>query len=330
MARPKREILMARCSASALLAAVEIYNKPTVEYREQTFALLMTNAWEVLFKARIVQQSGGRLETLYLRDPKSQRYVRDSETQEPRTIGLRRILSQFPLPDEVKANIKGLIEVRNRAAHMGVFSGEVRERILGFGTASVHNFVRLSNQWFGQLVAVPYLLPVGFAGHAVLVKETYPGRQRDLIKALDNLATSFGSTDSEFSVVMHVDVKLNRGLSGGGNIGMTTGSDSPQVSVSDDEFFEYYSFTHAEVVGECKERYTDFKRNRRFNELMREVKANPNCAHERKLDPKNQKSSVKVFYNQEATFAMLDSEYTKASNVAEFMPLQVSAGLSVV
>ena len=144
MARPKREIIMARCAASALLAAIEIYNKPTVEYREQTLALLVTNAWEVLLKARIVQQSGGKLETLYRREPKSERYVRDKETQEPRTIGLRRILSQFPLPDEVKANIKGLMEVRNRAAHMGVLSAEVRERILGFGTASVHNFVKLS------------------------------------------------------------------------------------------------------------------------------------------------------------------------------------------
>ena len=65
MARPKREIIMARCAASALLAAIEIYNKPTVEYREQTLALLVTNAWEVLLKARIVQQSGGKLETLY-------------------------------------------------------------------------------------------------------------------------------------------------------------------------------------------------------------------------------------------------------------------------
>ena len=44
MSRPKREIVMARCATSAVPAAIEIYNKPTVEYREQTFALLMVNA----------------------------------------------------------------------------------------------------------------------------------------------------------------------------------------------------------------------------------------------------------------------------------------------
>ena len=61
MARPKRELSMARCAASAVLAAIEIYNKPTVEYREQTFALLMVNAWEILLKARLLQQAGGKV-----------------------------------------------------------------------------------------------------------------------------------------------------------------------------------------------------------------------------------------------------------------------------
>ena len=129
---------------------------------------------------------------------------------------------------------------------------------------------------------------------------------------------------------MHVDVKLNRGLSGGGNIGMTTDPDAPSVFVSDEELLGYYSLTHNDVVTKCKERYSDFKQNPRFYELMKTVKADPNCAHERKLDPKNPKSTVKVFYNQEATFARLDSEYTIVSNVAEFMATKVSAALIVV
>ena len=32
---------MARCAGAALLAAIEIYNKPVVEHREQTFAMLV-------------------------------------------------------------------------------------------------------------------------------------------------------------------------------------------------------------------------------------------------------------------------------------------------
>ena len=58
---------MARCAGAAMLGAIEIYNKPTVEYREQTFAMLITNAWEILLKARIVQLRGGRLQAIYRR-----------------------------------------------------------------------------------------------------------------------------------------------------------------------------------------------------------------------------------------------------------------------
>lgn len=37
-------------SVGAALSAIEIYNKPDFKYREETFAILMINAWELLLK----------------------------------------------------------------------------------------------------------------------------------------------------------------------------------------------------------------------------------------------------------------------------------------
>lgn len=76
MARPKREIAMARCAGAALLGAIEIYNKPTVEYREQTFALLLANAWEILLKARLVQMKQGKIQAIYRRKAGSRNFLR--------------------------------------------------------------------------------------------------------------------------------------------------------------------------------------------------------------------------------------------------------------
>ena len=45
---------LAKKSLQAILAAIEIYNKPTFSYREESFALLMVNAWELLLKAKWV------------------------------------------------------------------------------------------------------------------------------------------------------------------------------------------------------------------------------------------------------------------------------------
>ena len=42
----------------ASLAAVEIYNEPNIQYREETFSNLMLNAWEILLKVRLIQHTG--------------------------------------------------------------------------------------------------------------------------------------------------------------------------------------------------------------------------------------------------------------------------------
>jgi hypothetical protein len=43
---------LAQKSVQAAVAAIEIYNKPDFSYREEAFSLLMSNAWELLLKAK--------------------------------------------------------------------------------------------------------------------------------------------------------------------------------------------------------------------------------------------------------------------------------------
>src|ERR1044071_7924716 len=47
-----------RNSKSALLAAIEIYNKPRIEYRDECFVILLLNSWELFLKAIISKNSG--------------------------------------------------------------------------------------------------------------------------------------------------------------------------------------------------------------------------------------------------------------------------------
>ena len=312
MARPKRTVVMARCAREALLAAVEIYNKPTVEYREQTVTFLLINAWEVLIKARIVQQSGGRIQAIYRRKRNLRRFEYSADG-EIRTIEIRGALNRSGLPEEVKINILGLIKIRNRATHLGVLAPELKRVILEFSTASVQNFVKSYGTWFGESIQAPYLLPLGFVGTAQSAVTTYPVRQRQLLEELSELATSHDSSDSGFSVVMQVHIELNRGISGGGNIGLTNDPSFPKVSISDDEALKTFSYTYNQLVDSCRERYLDFKSNQRFHKAMKLINKDPNCAHERKLDPKSEKSLKKRFYNIDKTIAKLDAEYIKAN-----------------
>ena len=314
MARPRLEIAMARCAGSALLAAIEIYNKPTVEYREQTFALLATNAWEILLKARLVQLGQGKIQTIYRRKSGSRQYERDKATNEPITISLSQAINRVGLPREAKANIQGIIETRNKAAHLGMLKPEVRDRILMFGTAAVQNFIKLSSKWFGETVDMPYLLPVGFVGHATSTRGNLPKGQKALINTLDSLARlPSGTSDPEYSVVMNVQIDIQPGLSGGGSVGMTNNSNAPKFRVSDDEALATFSATYHDLIRACKKRYSDLKQNTHFYRLLKLVKADPNCAHERKLNPNNSKSSKQMFYNLDTTFVRLDVAYTRIS-----------------
>ncbi|MEF1307950.1 DUF3644 domain-containing protein, partial [Vibrio owensii] len=47
--------IMLEKSISACISAIEIYNKPNFMHREETFSILMTNAWELLLKAKLVK-----------------------------------------------------------------------------------------------------------------------------------------------------------------------------------------------------------------------------------------------------------------------------------
>src|SRR3974377_640473 len=47
-----------RNAKSALLAAIEIYNKPGIQYRDECFVILLLNAWELFLKALISKRKG--------------------------------------------------------------------------------------------------------------------------------------------------------------------------------------------------------------------------------------------------------------------------------
>ena len=310
---------MARCAREAMLAAVEIYNKPQVKYREQTVAFLLVNAWEVLIKARIVQQSGDKLQSIYRRKRNSRRFEYGPD-KELLTIEIRGALSRCDLPEEAKTNIKGLMKIRNQATHLGVLVPGLKQTILEFSTASVQNFIKTYANWFKDSIEPPYLLPLGFVGSAQTTVASYPMRQKQLLKELVDLAYSQDPDDSGYEVVMQVRVELNRGLSGGGSIGLTTDPSAPKVSITDDEALKTFSTPYTQLVEKCRDHYPDFKQNQQFHAAMKNINTDPSCTYERRLDPTADNSSKKRFYNLERTLAKLDDAYATVEQSQRVQP----------
>src|SRR5688572_7677007 len=98
-------------SKAALCAATEIYNKPKIEYRDETFTILLINAWELLLKAILSKNK----QSIYYPKKRKEQY---------RTLSIKDGLSKgrkfFP-PDiqfePVDENINLLVYYRDNAIH---------------------------------------------------------------------------------------------------------------------------------------------------------------------------------------------------------------------
>ena len=145
-------------SIAAMIAALEVYNKPKMEYRSECFVILMINSWELLFKAILSKNQ------ISIFHPKSGHMPRFSLSL---FEAMKQTKNFFPdsIPyDPVASNIGCLNEFRNNAVH---FYNEEGFDILFYGLAqtSIFNFRDLVIEIFQQDVANEInlsLLPISF------------------------------------------------------------------------------------------------------------------------------------------------------------------------
>ena len=304
--------VMARRAAAALLAAIEIGNKATMPYREETFCLLLLNAWETLLKSRIVQMNGESLNAIYEKRSGSG-VTLNSQMQLPRTIPFTRALRQAQVSTNVYANLQGVNEMRNNVAHMGELSGEFKVFVLQFAVAAVENFRKLYKGWFGEDLEIPYMLPIAFIGRAqILPPDKSDVRQKQLLDFLSDLASSTDGDDPDYAVSLNINISINPVSSGGAAIGATNDPNAPRVQLSDTQLIEAFPLIHKELMDECRKRYDDFKSGTFFNsKVLVQIKENPAWAFRRKLNPGNPKSSEQWRYKREPILEFLDTIYTK-------------------
>jgi hypothetical protein len=148
-------------SVGAALSAIEIYNKPDFKYREETFAILMINAWELLLKSKIIKENNGQIRSIYILTNKKGKKGNILKTvtpelnrsKNPKTIGLPKCLSiceQNPIKidNAVKENVVLLMEIRDIAIHFQHSDKDVSKKVFEIGTASLKNYLKLIKDWF--------------------------------------------------------------------------------------------------------------------------------------------------------------------------------------
>lgn len=130
---------LAQKSNEAFLISLEVFNKPTINYRTESFSLLYTNAWELLLKAYIYQINKGKKLSIFKK--KKRNAKRES-------ISLDDCLNKVFLNnlDPVRKNIEFVSEIRNEAAHLII--QELDPYFSRAFQAGITNYVKYLFKWF--------------------------------------------------------------------------------------------------------------------------------------------------------------------------------------
>lgn len=323
-----RSVKLVRKAKASMLAAIEVFNKPSISFREEAFSLLALTAWELLLKAKIVRDAGNRLEPIIVWEPvplksgKAGRRKRPvpSRSGNPRTIDLRRAMglidsnSATRLPDPVRDNLLGLMEVRDNACHFYNADDELAGLAVRFGMACVNNFVVMTKEWFALDFSddLTLLMAIGFVGAPRRGVGVALGSGADLVRCLKALATSGAKEVDGTVVVLEMEVIARKGLPGSGHvIRYSNDPKDPALQLSQEDIKKNWPHTYKTLVGTCRKRYTDYLENAKFHALMLPLKKDPKYHFVNRLDPDNPKSAWQDRYNGNV-FQILDAAYTRA------------------
>ncbi len=226
-------------SIDAYVLALETINRLSVTYRVETFAYLICNAWEVLLKARILDQSKNRQSI----------YYKKRRNEPRRTLSIRDCASRAfaNAKDPTRLNIEKVAELRDEVVHLVI--SQVPRDVLCLFQACVINYHKKLVEWFGvslsdrvsvgMMTLVYDLSPDQFDLTSASLKKQLGKDAANFLRSYqEGVAKEFAelgkpseySISIEYKVVLtkkpgEADIVLSQGSSGAGAVVVTVPKD---------------------------------------------------------------------------------------------------------
>lgn len=303
---------LAQKSVQAAISAIEIYNKPNFSYREEAFALLMTNAWELIVKAKWVFDHQESEDALYvlIQSAKGDKTPKLNRSGNPLSFGLIYIVAKL-LEDKDSGlergchdNILALVEIRDNAAHLLNKDLYLGRRVLEIGTASLRNYLHLATEWFQLDLSIYnfFLMPLsfyhGFEAAEPATRASYPEQVKRLLNYLDALEKTDNEAEGTQHVAMRIETKFVRAKDASSvAFRWTDDPNAPAVSVREEDAMKSYPLNYQKLTDAIRRRYSDFLANDRYHTIRKELEKDKRYCIQRLLDPANPRSSRQRFYN---------------------------------
>jgi len=316
-------------SVEAMLASVEVYNKPAFSYREEAFAILAINSWELLLKARVLQLDRNRLSAILVYETKNKPDGTKSAVlyRKKNRAGNYMTLSLFQTHDRivtfykdnidpaVRTNLEALVELRDNAIHFFNKDFDLTKGIHEIGAATVKNYTSASRQWFGVDLSAYriFLMPLAFlsapTGVDAINLRPEEQRFRGYLNSLRGGASNDPTRDFNVGVDIEVRVRRTRDKDATPVI-ISNAPDAIRVTMEEADIRERYPWSYKVLTARLKDRYSDFKQNSDYHRRRKSLEADPALCSERLLDPGNP-SGVKMKFYSSNMLRVFDSHYER-------------------
>lgn len=326
--KPRYKLMLEK-SISAMLSAIEIYNKPDFKYREETFSVLCINSWELLLKAKILNLSSNKLSSLYIKErrtlksgEKSKRQtIKKTHSGNPMSVNIMQaykiITEEYGevVDSEVKDNLISLIEIRNNSIHFVNDDLLISLKVQQLGSASLQNYLQLVSQWFGDMLSEYnfYLMPLSFfrtfdtAAGVVLNKSE--NRVLNYIKSIEEKYDN--KEIGDYNLTLNIDLNFKKVKSNSSiPVQYSNDKNALKVTLTEEDVISKYPWTYEVLTNQLKKRYKDFKQNKKYHDTRKKLEDNEKLSHTRLMNPRNPDSGKKVFYNPNI-LKEFDKVYTK-------------------
>lgn len=312
-------------SVAAMISAIEIYNKPDFKYREETFAILAINAWELLLKAKWLKENSNKIRSLYVYERTKKKDGTASKIQaikltssgNPFTHSLEHLSTKLHasgvLDGLARQNIDALREIRDSSVHFYNRNTLFAIRLQEVGSACVKNFVQACKDWFAFDLSCYnfYLMPLAFVDTstaAALV--TLNKEESNLIQYIAALDAA-NDPNSDYSVSVNVELRFSKSKASDAlAVQMSNDPNAAKVQLTQEQFKDKYPLNFNDLKNRCKKRYSNCVLNKKFHIIKASLLENQKYSITKVLDPDNPKSVKQVWYS-EAVFTELDKHYCK-------------------
>ena len=310
----------------AMVAAIEIYNKPGFPYRNESFTILAINGWELLLKAKWLDLRGNKKRSLYVYENRltstgkrsAKKTIKRTRSKAPFTHELgylaKQLVNDKKLDPSVAQNIEIILEFRDCATHFYNGNPAFNTRLYEIGAACVKNFVTATREWFQRDVSEfdLHLMPLTFMALPPSVEASFLNLEESGFMAfLDGIEEINTDAESPYSVSVNVEFKFTKSKSKDAfPVQVTTDPAALPVNLTEEDIRERYPWDYATLTQRCRDRYENFKENNDYHNIRKQHEKDDRYGWLRYLDPGNSKSAKKMFFNANI-LQELDKHYTK-------------------